>query len=119
MRNKVGLSIAAMLSAIIGVLHDTANAQSEGDAFLSGNQFVRQCEGAVGKRIQCLIYVLGVYHGSQSQNRSVCLPAGVDTGQLYEVAIAYIRNNPARAHFVPFGLMLDSWQQAFPCRAGE
>lgn len=64
----------------------------------------------------CLTYVLGFYHGREFQKpATVCLPDGVDTGQLYDVTIAYIRNNPAKAHEVLFGLMLESWQAAFPC----
>jgi hypothetical protein len=107
-----------VIMAALLIVAAPAKAQNErADAFERGNNFVRFCEGSIRNKIECMAYLLGVFHGSQfgGATKTVCLPEGVDTGQLYEVAMAYIRNNPARAHWAPFGLMLLSWKEAFPC----
>lgn len=115
---RLFVSVALLLAAT----STRAVAQSEvTDAFNTGNKFVRFCETNIDNRLMCGSYVLGFFHGSQMAGpRTVCLPKGVDLGQLYAVAVAYIKNNPARAHQVAFGLMLESWKAAFPCpRRGQ
>lgn len=105
--------IAAALTLCIA---PPLSAQTGEGPFLTGNGFARQCETTEWK-VGCVTYVLGLFHGSQSQRMpdAVCLPTGVDTGQLYEVAVKYIKSNPAIAHRAAFDLILESWEQAFPC----
>lgn len=93
-----------------------ASAQQTDVPFDTGNRFVRMCEAKAWK-LACVTYVLGVFHGSQSGDvRTVCLPDGVDTMQIYEVSLAYIRSHPKRSHEVALSLILDALTEAFPCR---
>jgi hypothetical protein len=82
--------------------------------FKSGNAFLRACTPS-DRGASCLVYTLGVYHGFREGSDSVCLPKGVDTGQLLQVGLAFIRENPKAAHYGPGGLMVASWIEAFPC----
>lgn len=84
--------------------------------FTTGNAFLRVCESDQTWEIACTSYVLGVFHGSHVRGRVICLPDRVDTGQLYQIAISYIRSHPTRSHEPVFGLILAAWLEAFPCR---
>jgi hypothetical protein len=80
----------------------------------SGNAFLRLCDGS-GRAISCVAYTLGVFHGFREGSNEICLPKGVDTGQLMEVGKKFMRDNPQDAHYSPGGLMVASWIKAFPC----
>lgn len=98
--------------AIFGAAPASAQ-QSEGP-FLRGNWFVRNCGSSTWK-LACGGYVLGYFHGSRTRKETVCLPDGVDTGQLYEVAITYMRSHPEKGHLIGMILMDEAWEAAFPC----
>lgn len=102
------------LAVCLGVSSPAAS-QNDGTPFGTGNQFVRLCGTRVWQ-LACRAYALGVYHGNQMGIETICLPRGVDTGQMYEVALAYIRANPQTSHNAAFAMILDSWRSAFPCR---
>lgn len=114
------LKISILLAASALVFSSgSALAADEGTPFERGNQFLRLCETKTWQ-LACRSYALGVYHGSiPSKNQGdfrYCLPEGVDFGQMYDVAIGYMRNHPERTHYGAFLLILESWQAAFPCR---
>lgn len=92
-------------------------AQQRADSpFASGNQWLRLCDD-VSWNTACVAYALGLYQGvALMKPNPVCLPEGVDTGQLYEVGVAFMRANPALAHHGPSALFTLSWVQAFPCK---
>lgn len=92
-----------------------ASAQGAEDPFLRGNWFVRNCDSPSWK-LSCGAYLLGYFHGSQSRLETICLPNGVDTGQLIEVALAYMRSHPEKGHYVAMMLADEAWASAFPCR---
>lgn len=92
------------------------SAQEGGVPFETGNKFLRMCENSSSWKLACTSYVLGVYHGSQSgEKQTICLPAGVDTMQLFQVSTSYIRLNPTRSHEAPLPLILEALTSAFPC----
>jgi hypothetical protein len=62
-----------------------------------------------------MAYTMGLYHGSQPIKETVCKPEGVDGGQLYSIAIKYIKDHPEIANRAAFSLILESWEKTFPC----
>ena len=106
----VRLSIAAA----IAFASTPASATDAKSPFLRANWFVRNCDSAEWE-LACRAYVLGYYSGSQTREKTVCLPDGVDSGQLYDVALAYMRSQPAKGHIVGIMLMDEAWRAAFPC----
>jgi hypothetical protein len=89
-------------------------AQNDGTPFSTGNNFIRLCPTKTWK-LACISYTLGVYHGNQETVRNICIRPGVDGGQMYEIAMAYIRNNPQGSDNAAFAMILDSWRKEFPC----
>jgi hypothetical protein len=86
-------------------------------ALASGNNFALFCNGVTTASVSCLAYTLGVFHALRETTRgsNVCLPNGVDTGQLFSVGVKYIRENPELGHYAPAPLLIASWERAFPC----
>jgi hypothetical protein len=84
------------------------------DPLLTGNAFLRLCDKPE-HAVSCITYTLGVFHGFREGSSKICLPKGVDTGQLREVGKKFMRDNPQYGHFGPGGLMVASWTEAFPC----
>jgi hypothetical protein len=106
---------AAAGAAALAFTFGAPAAADEPIPFASGNEFVRLCP-IEDWHVACISYVAGVYDGSQAATqRSICLPDGVDTGQLYEVGRRYILDHPAEAHQPTWGLLLIAWHDAFPC----
>ena len=101
----------AMLAVLVAT---PAYAQEDRTPFETGNKFVRMCVTDLWK-LPCVTYAVGVYEGSQIKSATVCLPDGVDNGQLLAVGVAFIKDHPDTAHLIPSVLLLASWERAFPC----
>jgi hypothetical protein len=108
MRGLLALAILATAAAA------PAQPQVPGP-FNSGNQFLRLCPTEAW-RMLCKTYTIGFAEGVlPNANVPVCTPEGVDIGQMYEVAIKFIRDNPERAHMKTRHLLTMAWAQAWPC----
>ena len=109
-----GLSLLTMSSPGIAQVDPTAPLNS-------ANNFQRLCQSDASLTTYCMTYVLGTYHALRETSRAsgVCLPKGVDTGQLFEVGLQYIRQHPELGHYAPAPLLIASWEQAFPCPNGQ
>ena len=109
-------SLAIILAAAV-IAPAPAVAQDSDKPFLLGNWFVRNCDTPTWK-LACMGYTLGLFHGTavpRDAERTVCLPKGVDNGQMHEVAMSYMRRHPERGHIVGIALIMESWERAFPC----
>lgn len=108
------MTIRLSLFAALALTSAPAIGQDSNAPLLLGNWFVRNCDSPAWK-LACAGYVLGYYQGSQSRVQTICLPSAVDNGQLYEIALAYMRAQPEKGHFVGMQLMDEAWTSAFPC----
>jgi hypothetical protein len=111
----------------------------------SGNRFADTCSSTEKPSAQwssmdalnvgaCSAYMVGVRDGMSllvfmvkeagispqfqkgtEEDLGVCIPDGVDTGQLIRVTLKYIRENPGQAHIRTAQLVLVASQRAFPC----
>lgn len=107
--------VLALTFAIAALPSSQATAQyNDGSPFSTGNNFARQCPSKTWE-LACRTYALGVFHGNQMDNKTICIRPGVDSGQMYEIAMAYIRASPKKSDNAAFAMILDSWVNEFPC----
>jgi hypothetical protein len=115
---KIGTIFLALSAATAPIASSPSSAQVAGqDEFATGNAFVRECPKTMNSKIGCIAFALGVFQGSQATKRTVCLRPGVDTGQLYQVGIAYIGAHPEKSDLPPVFLLIEAWTKTFPCAA--
>ena len=109
----------ALLAAVAATI--TAPVKSEvpleRGALTSGNRFESECgETNSTQYTYCIGYSTGMWDiMTLDRGWGICPPEGVQMGQVLKVGIVYMRNNPAKTHLTPGLLLLQSWQEAFPC----
>lgn len=91
-----------------------APAAAQERPFITGATFIWLCDSADWE-VACRSYMAGIFHGSQRRVRTICLPNGVDIERLYAVGMEHIRTHPARAQDAAFELLLEAWEEAYPC----
>lgn len=129
---------ATFVLALSIVLAMPALAQKYIDVAESGNNFVEICsaidkdparanEADFSKIGTCLGFMSGLRDGIEMsitivkhdegslQDLGVCLPDGVETGQIVHVVMKYIKENPERAHIRSAMLYVEANAKAFPC----
>ncbi len=84
-------------------------------AFKSGNDLLEYCEKEKGSfdRGVCGGYIIGVVDNSGTQ---ICLPDGVIVGQLQDVVVQFLKNNPNSRHYTGSSIVALSLKKAFPCK---
>lgn len=90
----------------------------------TGNQYFSGCEryGERGGNASmwgiCVGYLAGFLARHRLQeSRIFCIPATATNGQMMDVVIAYLRNNPSVRHHQTSVLMTIALVGAFPCPA--
>lgn len=127
MRRSILRLLLAMSSSGL-VQADTSNSPF----FATGNQFLKHCSY---DSTECAAFIAGLDSGlrggAYTTLRSISLKeenvaivahvylgyciSGVTLGQMYDVAIKYLKENPATRHQPASSLILNSWKQAWPC----
>lgn len=73
------------------------------------------------KATKCLAYIQGVsdslefFQNLDGAGKVVCLPKGVNIGQLVDIATKHLRENPEKRHYGADSIILGAWLRAFPC----
>jgi hypothetical protein len=81
--------------------------------FYDGNELLGKCQDAYAvTQGWCLGFVAGV----ADTTRGACLPQDVILGQVRDVVVGYIWNNPQLRHYSASTLAGWALTQAFPCR---
>ena len=124
----------AVFAAAFGVA-SIATASPASAEYLSGNVLYRYCTGTEGSFSQasqsllCSSYIQGAHDGLEAAGkyvsfkanmeedpiRVVCVPSGVETGQLKEIVVAHLRDNPADRNLSASVLVLAALAKAYPC----
>jgi hypothetical protein len=97
------------------------SAQDQFTAFVSGNRLLETC--APVQTPTCYAYVEGVVDALQStfsalrmqQHALFCLPQGVISRQLVDIAINYLRDHPEQRHNVASANVALALANGFPC----
>jgi hypothetical protein len=113
----------------IGSLGTPLSAAAQ-NSFSTGNDLLRTCnEGARDSNISfgfCMGFIMGVvdgwnfaYHLYNGQNALglFCIPRSVNSGQLRDVIVLHLRQNPAERHHNSNDIILAALVTAFPCRS--
>lgn len=89
-----------------------------GGAFLTGNDLLARCET---NRSACINYVLGVsdalsfFEDAGASKSFICTTTNVTAGQMTDVVIKYLKDNPAVRNQGAAGLTWSALTDAFPC----
>tara|TARA_R110001599_G_scaffold262279_2_gene462738 strand:- start:361 stop:747 length:387 start_codon:yes stop_codon:yes gene_type:complete len=107
----------------------------------SGNEIAAACENTDNADVKtgyCIGYIIGAWEGmkigafqmlivggvtgstselDQTANNllGICLPEGVERGQIVDVSTNYLANNPAKRHLPARSLIRDALAESFPC----
>jgi hypothetical protein len=113
-----------VLMACLGVVP----AEAEDLIWHSGNTFLSTCslayktsdeltEAQLITTEPCLPYVRGLDDGMGLLRARFCEPDNVTNGQLLQILVKFIRDNPEKAHLRTAVLYLAAMEKAFPCPA--
>ncbi len=83
--------------------------------FYSGNQLKEQCNKATGSygRGVCHGYVAGI--NDAGGDILFCTPSNVTLGQITDMVIKYINENPAQLHNSADRIVISAISKDFPC----
>ena len=84
--------------------------------FINGNQLLADCDGQ--DRTACYSYIHGVIDLDELHNedgRILCLEHKVNSGQLADIVVEYLNNNPGTRHKSAALLTLFAIVEDFPC----
>lgn len=91
-------------------------------AFESGNDLFTKCssDDASPAFIYCLGFVTAIADTMADRSDPfsgyyACFPNGVTKGQVLDVAMQYLRQNPQYRHFSAATLVAAAYAEAFPC----
>ncbi len=85
-----------------------------GGSFESGNTLLPKCKGT-GENY-CLGYVAGVQDMfSDMQDTPFCMPPNITVGQITDVFILHLEENPSKRHYTANSLFFNAMNDAFPC----
>ncbi len=102
--------------------------QSRTDFTKSGNDFLLVCEPAMNTtddrlqvdRLSCIEWVNGVWAGIQTaskytaQKPFIAVPSTVVTGQVYRIAVKFMKDHPTELHLHAEDLIMLSLIEAYP-----
>jgi len=96
----------------------------------TGNEALALCQNE--QSAACTFYYLGVSEGAsfgaavgslkatgEADSASVlefCAPTAATNRQMKDIAVEYLRRNPAKRHLLATLLAMFAWREAFPCQ---
>src|SRR6185437_12653844 len=85
--------------------------------FYDGNDLYNMCIAQVGtlQQMECAGYIAGVSDIMAATN-IICVPPGVTVQEAVDVALKYLRDNPATRHYSAASDVWVSLKESFPCQ---
>ena len=85
--------------------------------FYDGNRLLDLCERegrgeATWSGGVCYGFIMGAY---DAQARSSCIPSGVKTAQIFDIAKMFLRDHPEKRQMPAAGLVSAAIKEKFPC----
>jgi Rap1a immunity proteins len=109
-----------LAAAIFAALPIAASAAD----YVSGNTFTEYCSSK-NTMIYCHGYAravgdtLKLWQGISPESAAVCLDAKVNTGQLVDIGLTFIKNNPKERHQIAAALLGAAFADAWPCNKNQ
>ncbi|WP_313462380.1 Rap1a/Tai family immunity protein [Achromobacter sp.] len=118
------MSRAAQLIAFcLAVVSFSASAEQD---ITSGNFWLRMCEGKeTWEQGACTFYASGLHDGILLQqslsgtNKLLCIPPGVTKGQIKDIWVKAMKDNPAQRHEQGDLIFAAAVSAAYPCKKGK
>jgi hypothetical protein len=116
MMTIVRRSLLFGISIYAAFLINTADAAQ----YMNGDDLLRNCDGNGIRYGLCLGYVEGVVDDADmvrlKSGRPECVPPGVEAGQLVDIVVNYLRENPARRKVAAGFSITDAIGAAWGCK---
>lgn len=91
----------------------SASAHAE---FFSGNKLFDHLNGEASDRIYAMGYIVGVFDTGRGVIH--CPPSGVTVGQVRDMVLTFLRNNPQDRNFSGDSIVNHVLKNIWPCRSG-
>ena len=113
-----------MIALASALLVFPAHASDDVLSIMDGNKLYEFCSSAATTPEwgQCTGYVQGAFDQTMNDQEAyglkwICMPSrGVDTVQLRDIVIKYLRDNPDQRHYVASTTIAVALTKAFPCK---
>lgn len=120
----IGVPVMPKSPRVLGPLLALAMVSGAAEANTSGNELLAWLSGAHVERAYALRYIDGVVDGiavgSQTAGKeTVCLPAGVNLGQIADLVAQDLRRVPASRHLDAYVLIYTSLVNTWPCETSK
>ena len=116
-------SLMVGLLAVLALLLTGTSTRGQRVSKTTGNELLEACEGSEPfQQAFCLGYVTGAsdVDGAEGaafpERRRSCVPDSVSNGQLKDVVVKYLKDNPEERHILAAILVVKSVAKAFPCK---
>ena len=125
--------LAICASVVGGVLGAPPSAHAD---YITGNDLYRYCKPAQTdaakdlKETYCVAYITGVHDGAEASGslltymaerdepfRLMCVPQGVEAGQLRDIVVQYLEDHPADRNLGAGLIVMSALLEAYPCTA--
>ena len=115
--------LSAFIAAALFSFSGKVAAQDDGFDIWTGNGFLRNCSGDINAENSfrlgiCFGYLDGwlARDAATPEFRFVCRPPSVPNGQVMDVLLKYLRENPETRHNSIDGAIVVALSGAFPCQ---
>jgi hypothetical protein len=106
--------------AVAGALLLPSAASAELPAFSTGNDLLAACQSSSHyDQGFCQGYLFGVVHYLNAVGNHVCRFDGVTSGQMQDIAVRFLRDNPEGRHWPALSQAVQALMQTFPCEEGD
>ena len=107
MIRAVGLALSLLATASVG---------AEVGYFRDGNALYRECTSTdTEDSASCVAYVVGVVDSFTFTSRQVCLPKGVQGGQVRDLVVNFLRERPEMRQYSAPSLITPLVKRVWPC----
>ena len=105
----------ALLAAAFSLISSSVTATDSVYAYYNGNDIITDCVDGSSNFQSCIGYVMGI--GDSLELRElICRPGGITAGQLRNIALKHLENNPEDTHHPASYLLQNAFQEAYPCK---
>jgi Rap1a immunity proteins len=118
------ITIALAAAIALATVPAQAAAQQRARAH-TGNELLEECKSKGASGLFCLGFVRGLAEGLTlwrsfaPESAITCIPEGVTTGQLKDVVVKWLADNPKDRHLGADALVVRAFRVTWPCKQGR
>jgi Rap1a immunity proteins len=118
------ITIALTAAIALAAVPAQAAAQQRARAH-TGNELLEECKSKGASGLFCLGFVRGLAEGLTlwrsfaPESAITCIPEGVTTGQLKDIVVKWLADNPKDRHLGADALVARAFRVTWPCEQGR